>query len=55
VAEDERRLLDGEHAAPDVIDVAAAELPLVAHEAIRGGAAPAFAPHVRRPEPERFE
>jgi hypothetical protein len=55
MAEDESRVFDGEHAASDVIDVAAAKLALIAHEAICGGAAPAFAPHVRRSEPERFQ
>jgi hypothetical protein len=55
VAEHEIRLLDGEDDALDVIDVPGAQLVKIANVAVRGGATPAVAPRVRRPEPERLQ
>jgi hypothetical protein len=55
MSEDERRLLDRKDAAPDVIDVAPAQLVEIADVAGRGDAAAPLAPRVGGPEPERLE
>jgi hypothetical protein len=55
VADDERRLLDREDAAPDVVDVAAAQLVEITDVAVRGETPTARTKHVGRPEPQPLQ